>query len=171
MLGCLGAILGHVGLSWGHVGTILGCIEAILGLSWEHLWPYWGHLGPSWGHVGHSGAILGHLGVNLAILRCHLGGLEGCPTRFGGSWGSTWPSWGAILADLKDLPRALGVPGQFFRDVTCGLGGPVGLKIKAIRAPRGFGDGFWGLGGKGETRQENRRLRIYGYVNKYTRRM
>jgi hypothetical protein len=92
------------------------------------------------------------------------------PTAWG-FWGSTWPSWGAILADLKDLLRVLGGPGQFLRDVPRGLGGPVGRKSKATRAPRGFGKAFWGLGGRGEARQENRRLRIYGYVDKSTRRM
>jgi hypothetical protein len=122
----------HLGLSWGHLVSswavlgpswaMLGCLGAILGLSWEHLWPSLGHIGPSWGHVAHLGAILGYLGVNLAILGCHLSGFEGCPTRFGGFWGSTWPSWGAILADLEDLPRVLGGSGRFLRDVSHGLG-------------------------------------------------
>jgi hypothetical protein len=89
---------------------MLGCLGAILGLSWEHLWPSWGRLGPSWGHVGHLGAILGHLGVNLAILGCHFGGFGGCPTRIERSWGSTW---GAILADLEEVPRVLGVLAGF----------------------------------------------------------
>jgi hypothetical protein len=92
-----------------------------LGLSWEPRWPYWGHLGPSWDHVGHLGAILGHLGVNLAILGCHLSGFGGCPTRFGGSRGSTWPSWGAILVDLEDFPCVLRSSGRLLRDVSHGL--------------------------------------------------
>jgi hypothetical protein len=87
--------------------------------------------------------VLGVLGVNLASLRCHLVRFEGPPTH-------------------------LGDPGQFLRDVPRGLGGPVGLKSKALLAPHGFEGGFWGLGGRGETRQENIRFRICGYVDKFT---
>jgi hypothetical protein len=127
IVGCLGAILGHVGLSWGHLGAILGCIGtilgtslAILGSSWailESCWPYWGYLGPSWGQ-------LGHLGVpSWWIWRMS--------HAFCGVLGSTSPSWGAILADLEDLPCVLGGSGRFLRDVSHGLWGPVGRQSKA----------------------------------------
>jgi hypothetical protein len=40
---------------------------------------------------------------------------------------------------------------------------------KARRAPHGSGAGFGGMGGRGETRQENKRLRICGYADKCTK--
>jgi hypothetical protein len=114
---------------WGPFGAMLGCIGAMLGPSWAVLRPSWEHLGSifgsSWAILGSCWPSWGYLGPfwNLSILGCHLGGLEGCLTRFGGSWGSTWPSWGAVLADLKDLPRVLGGPGQFSKVVPHGFGG------------------------------------------------
>jgi hypothetical protein len=151
-------MLAILGLSWGYLGVmlaILGLSWAILGSSWPswgYLGPSWGHLGPSWGHVGHLGAILGHLGVKLAILACHLGGF----VRFHAFWWILEVNL-AILGGPGQFWRD---PGQFLRDVPCGLGGPVGLKSKAIRTPQGSGAGFGGLGGMGETRHENIRLRI-----------
>jgi hypothetical protein len=47
------------------------------------------------------------------------------------------------------LPRGLGVTGHKVCVLPRGLGGPMGLKSKGTRAPQGFEDGFWALGGRG----------------------
>jgi hypothetical protein len=49
------------------------------------------------------------------------------------------------------VPRGLGGPGNKVCVLPRGLGGPVGRKSKSIRAPGGFGSGFWALGGRGVT--------------------
>jgi hypothetical protein len=120
------------GPSWGHLRAVLGCFRAFFGASW-------GQLGPSWAGLR---AILGHLGVNFAIFGYHLGGFGGRHTRFGGSWPVS-----------ESCPTRFGGPGRFLKDVSHGLGGPVGRQSKATRARRGFEGGFWGPGGN-QTREQ-----------------
>jgi hypothetical protein len=69
---------------------------------------------------------------------------------FWGPRGSTWPSWGAILAELEDVPCVLGGSGRFLMDVSHGLGDPVGRESLGIRARAGSGIGFGGPAGRGK---------------------
>jgi hypothetical protein len=80
------------------------------------------------------------------------------------SWailGSTWLSWGAILVDLKDLPRVLGVPGRFLGDVPRVLAGPVGPGVRQD-GRNGILTRLFGAQGVGET---DNRTEGRGYVD------
>jgi hypothetical protein len=86
--------------------------------------------------------------------------------RFGWSWGSTWPSWGAILADLEASYAFWGVLVGFLGMSRTVWGDPWAGKVRqdgrlVVLAPV--------LGVRGGTRQENGRLRICGYLDKCTR--
>jgi hypothetical protein len=73
---------------------------------------------------------------------------------------------GGLGHKLLVLPCGLGGPGHKVRVLPRGLGGPVGLKSKGTRAPHGFGDGFWGLGGRGvNSHEQPSDSQIYGYVD------
>jgi hypothetical protein len=57
-----------------------------------------------------------------------------------------------VFRDIKwVLPCGLRGPGHKVGVLPRGLGGLVVWKSKGPRAPRGFGEGFWALGGRGVT--------------------
>jgi hypothetical protein len=138
--------------SWAVLGPCWTTLRAVLGPSWGHLGAISGNLRPSWAVSGE------HIALSWAIL------------------GSSWPSSGYLGRSWGQLGY-LGVPSwcmwrkshRFWgsRPVSEGssmrFGGSCGPGSKTTRAPHGSEHP-----GVRANRQQNRRLRIRGYVGQCT---